>query len=265
MIGIYKIENIINHHIYIGQSINIEERWQEHRRNGSANEQAVNKIWYNYPIYRAMRKYGIDNFKFTILEEVAVEDLNKRERYWIDYYNSYKNGYNATTGGDGHGLFSEEQKDMIIKLWNDNYLMNEISNIVDMDKHTVISILQQYEPSYTIEKARHRGSIASGKAHRKAVDCYDLYNNYLITYDAIATAAQHLHINSAGIIKCCQHQAPYYMNYRFAYHTELLWEIPPDKHLTSRPIYKIENDNEAAITILEYALKKYIINLIMRQ
>ena len=73
MIGIYKIENKINHHVYIGQSINIEARWQEHYRNGSANESFINRAWYNYPLYRALRKYGLENFEFTIIEETSID------------------------------------------------------------------------------------------------------------------------------------------------------------------------------------------------
>ena len=116
MIGIYKIENLLNHHVYIGQSVNIKERWQEHCRNGLADKNASDKIWYNYPIYCAIRKYGLENFTFTILEETSLEELNERERYWINYYNSYHDGYNATTGGDGYCQITEEQRKMIIQM-----------------------------------------------------------------------------------------------------------------------------------------------------
>lgn len=271
MIGIYKIENLLNHHVYIGQSINIEERWQEHRRNGIADKNAEYKIWYNYPIYCAMRKYGLDNFEFTILEETLPEQLNERERYWINYYNSYQNGYNATTGGDGHCQITESQRQKIIEMWNQSYLMNDISAKLQIDKHTIISILKQYEPSYNTEEARYRGSIASGKAHRKSVDCYDIYNNYLRTYNSISDAAKHLNIQETGIINCCKHKSPYYMNYRFAYHKELLWEIPSDRHLASRPIYKIDNTGNKTYylsysdavrrdNITEYSIRKSIKN-----
>lgn len=271
MIGIYKIENLINHHVYIGQSINIKERWQEHYRNGIADESASCKQWYNYPLYRAIRKYGIENFSFTVLEETTPEELNIKERYWINYYDSYNNGYNATTGGDGYSQITEQKKEQIIQMWQESYLMNDISFILNIEKRTVISILQQYEPSYTIEEARRRGSIASGKSHRKPVDCYDIYNHYLRTYNSIREAAKHLNIKETGIIKCCKHTVPYYMNYRFAYHKELLWEIPITKHLTSCPIYK--KDNNGKITyylsyrdavrqenITEYSIRKSIKN-----
>jgi len=51
--------------------------------------------------YRAIRKYGENNFYIELLETTTIDNLNEREKYWISYYNSYKNGYNSTLGGDG--------------------------------------------------------------------------------------------------------------------------------------------------------------------
>ena len=83
-VGIYKIENLITHKVYIGQSRHIEIRWQEHCRPSSDSI-----------ISRAIRKYGKENFSFEILEECEIDDLNQREEYYIQQYNSVKpNGYN---------------------------------------------------------------------------------------------------------------------------------------------------------------------------
>lgn len=51
-------------------------------------------------IYRAIRKYGLENFTFEVLEECPSELLNEREIYWINYFDSYYNGYNCTLGGN---------------------------------------------------------------------------------------------------------------------------------------------------------------------
>ena len=95
--GIYCITNLVNGKKYIGQSKNIEERWKKHKR--SAFNQS--KKEYNKPLYRAIRKYGINNFKFEILEECKVEDLNDKEIYWISFYNvaDSRYGYNLGKGG----------------------------------------------------------------------------------------------------------------------------------------------------------------------
>lgn len=93
--GIYKIENKINKKIYIGQSIEIENRWKKHLYTKD-----------DFLIHRAIQKYGKQCFDFSILEECDVSELNDKEQYWIEYYNSLMpNGYNMTPGGStGAGL-----------------------------------------------------------------------------------------------------------------------------------------------------------------
>ena len=93
--GIYRIENLINHKSYIGQSIDIYERWVEHK--WALNNQQHN----NTHLVRSWYKYGPDNFEFTIIERCNEIELNDREIYWVDYYDAYYNGYNQTKGGDG--------------------------------------------------------------------------------------------------------------------------------------------------------------------
>lgn len=96
IMGIYKIQNLINQKCYIGQSIDIKNRWYEEKRT-AFDITAKN---YEYPISRAFRKYGLENFSFEILEECSQEKLNEREKYWIRYYDSFFHGYNQTLGGD---------------------------------------------------------------------------------------------------------------------------------------------------------------------
>ena len=100
--GIYKIENLVNGKVYIGQSVDIYRRWKAHKY--VSNEE--NREGYNKPLYRAFRKYGIDNFSFEVIEECLEENLTEKEIYYIEQYNSYIGGenanrYNLTTGGEG--------------------------------------------------------------------------------------------------------------------------------------------------------------------
>lgn len=96
-IGIYCITNNINHKKYIGLSKNCEKRWADHRAK-SINSSRKDDL--AKPLYRAMRKYGVHNFNFKILEECSEDQLQEKEIFWIGHYNSYKTGYNATLGGD---------------------------------------------------------------------------------------------------------------------------------------------------------------------
>ena len=99
MTGIYKYTNIINGHSYIGQSKDIFNRKKEHLYR-AFHQYSGNQEW-DKTFYRALRKYGQDNFSFEVLEECPIEKLDEREIYWISYYDSFNNGYNETPGGDG--------------------------------------------------------------------------------------------------------------------------------------------------------------------
>ena len=96
MVGIYKITNKANGKIYVGQSIDIEERWKQHRWKAFN----CNEVGYHSAIHAAMRKYGLDNFAYEVLEQCAAEELDEKERYWINLLNCVvPNGYNILSGG----------------------------------------------------------------------------------------------------------------------------------------------------------------------
>lgn len=91
--GIYKLTNTTNGLIYIGKSENIGNRWREHVKKGIGAE-APNRN----KLYPAMLATGVENFTFEILEECPSEELDSKEAFWIDYFNSKVDGYNATVG-----------------------------------------------------------------------------------------------------------------------------------------------------------------------
>lgn len=94
--GIYRITNLINNKVYIGQSININKRTKEHFYKAELESGQD----YNSPLHRAIRKYGEENFLVELLEECSVEDLDEREKYYIKINNSIiPNGYNISHGG----------------------------------------------------------------------------------------------------------------------------------------------------------------------
>ena len=135
MIGIYKITNLINNDCYIGQSINIYNRWEKEKNNAFN----PNAKCYNYPLYKAIRKYGVQNFSFEIIEECLRKELNEKETYRIKYYDSYYNGYNQTPGGDSTlhmcKLTPEQAQEIIDILSNDKN--SEISHKELAEKYNV--------------------------------------------------------------------------------------------------------------------------------
>lgn len=93
MIGIYKITNPKGK-VYIGQSINIEDRWEKgHKYCVGSGKKLSNSI----------QKYGWENHIPEVLEECSVEELTEKETHWIKYYNSYKKGLNSTEKGGIQG------------------------------------------------------------------------------------------------------------------------------------------------------------------
>ena len=106
---IYLIENKINGHKYVGQTrVKLKERLYQHY--------CESKKYTNRPLYRAINKHGIGNFKVEILEKCLVDTLDEREIYWIDFFDTFKNSqhYNCTLGGEG-GEISDDTKQRISK------------------------------------------------------------------------------------------------------------------------------------------------------
>lgn len=186
MQGIYKFTCKINNKVYIGQSVNIENRFKSHL----SNYNNKNLKDYNTKFYRALRKYGISNFSFEIIEEVKNKELlNSREIFWISYFDSFKNGYNSTQGG---GAVTEncelhpnaknsnkrilQLKELLLKTEisqyelakNFNITQSEVSNINQGKKW---SSLGNYE--YPIRKNEAR---LKGEANPKAVLTDEMVN-----------------------------------------------------------------------------------------
>lgn len=105
---IYKITNNITGKSYIGQTqFFLEFRWKQHLCESRINRKP-NKF------RNAIRKYGIECWKFEIIEVVeCFDDLNKKEQYWISFFDAMKCGYNSTSGGEGGRIISNETKEKI--------------------------------------------------------------------------------------------------------------------------------------------------------
>ena len=86
--GIYKITNIENQMTYVGQAVNIADRWKQHIKRGiGADAPTQNKL------YPAMKKFGPENFTFEIIEKCPRDKLNEREDYWQEFYKAKEFGY----------------------------------------------------------------------------------------------------------------------------------------------------------------------------
>lgn len=132
---IYKIQNLINNRVYIGQTVkSYEKRFQQHKNN-------YDKPYFSQlTLYKAFKKYGLENFSFEPIEEIENEKLDEREKYWIDYYDSYKNGYNMTLGGRLVELYKWDLNE-IINLYNETKSARKVAEIIGCDHSTIDNLL----------------------------------------------------------------------------------------------------------------------------
>lgn len=178
---IYKITNNINGKIYIGKTTRtIRERWKEHLEQTNYKKSKF---------YNALNKYGIDNFTIEEIEECDDSILNEKEIYWINFYNSYENGYNSTGGGDGRKIFSSTQIEQIIKLYQSGYCIRDICTILNSSIETVSFYVKQ-KLKLTDEEIKNNGYKIRGKKQNKPVVQLSLNGIEINTFSSMTEAQE---------------------------------------------------------------------------
>lgn len=111
--GIYAILNFVSNKIYVGQAFNIQKRWKNHRI-GLRLDQHANRY-----LQAAHNKDGQFSFIYYVLEECLIEDLDKREQLWMDFYKSYNRefGYNLNPTA-GNSALGFKHSDETIEAWS---------------------------------------------------------------------------------------------------------------------------------------------------
>ena len=134
---IYKITNRVNNKVYIGQThFTVEHRWKQHIKNYNIEHR-------KQPLYKAFDKYGLDNFYIEPIEEIDSDQLDEREMYWIAYYDSFKNGYNANIGGTGKVYtWTDNQYEEIRSLYLSGFTTKKIAELYKVSAYTIIGVLK---------------------------------------------------------------------------------------------------------------------------
>lgn len=168
---IYKIINDINGKIYIGKTNEtIEKRFQEHCRDYKRETEEKR------PLYSAMNKYGIENFSIEKVEECSIDIVNEREKYWIEYYGSFKNGYNATLGGDGKAYIDRK---LVIETYK------RIQNCIKTAEICGVHISSVYQILEENNIKRKSAQQIAREQNGKSIIMLDLQNNIIKTFSTI--------------------------------------------------------------------------------
>lgn len=147
MLGkIYKITNLVNGKIYVGQTTkSLNERFQRHCW-GTTEKDSYHL---NMAIKKAIKKYGKSNFTIELIEEVEADKLDEREVYWILYYDSYNKGYNCTIGGQNGATrptkLSWTEENEVIEAKYLGFSITEIEKAYNIDRTTVHNIFRRHD------------------------------------------------------------------------------------------------------------------------
>ena len=249
---IYKIENMITHEIYIGQTSNpkgfdgrycfsgkdIERVYAYLKGNKDRNER------HNQHLRRSIEKYGFDMFKVDKVFDVAltIDELNEKETYYIEKFDCFKNGYNQTYGGDNfpRGEYCPNSKRIcqinlngeLIKIWD---CATDASNELGIDQASISMVCKEkrktaggfvwvHEQDYDPDKDYKR--IPQIKDRGKGANPVLLLsddNHFLREFYSINYAAEELGMSVEGVRKICQHKVKK-PRYNLIYKSEYIGE-----------------------------------------
>lgn len=247
MYQIYKITNKINNKSYIGSTNNIKRRWRQHKE---ASIYESNHA-YNYPLMKAFRKDGIDNFTFEIIESCNnYQEMIEHEYNWIIKLNCiYPNGYNQTSHTDspmfdpnisqkmsqtkrekyGKTVCEIDKNNNIIKQWNSIIEASEdtglnrfkISDVCNGRRLTTgerrfrfLINNKIFEPKKQINKTKNNRITSSSKKVEQIKD-----GIVIKTYNSIAIAAKENNCDASGISKVCNGKRKHCGGYEWRYKT----------------------------------------------
>lgn len=231
--GIYCIENKINHKKYIGLSIDIEKRWQQHRT----------ELKYDYHdnshLQRAWNKYGEENFEFYILELCNVNELHEKEKYYIEKYKSSDGnfGYNFTAGGEG--MIGYHHSEETRKKLSEAMIGKKLSD--EWKEHIRAGHKQRVENGLCPDMTHLQDYYNSLK---KKVYCYSaVTGEYITSYESGEETARQLNTNPQAINHVLRNKdAKTVHGYYLTYEGDYLSVADIFKRIYKKPICQIDEE-----------------------
>lgn len=188
MIGVYKITSP-SKRTYIGQSIDIENRWIKYKN--------INNSKVQQKLYRSFIKYGIDNHMFEILEECSIDELDNTEIKWINHFKTNKTGLNILEGG------GNSRKG--VKHTNETKQKMSESHLGKQDTEQTKNKKSQSAKG-KIKNETHRTNLSKScsEAFGRPVIQKSLNGEFIKEWDTGKQAAVELNLSYTSINNCCR-------------------------------------------------------------
>ena len=220
---IYKATSKTTNKVYIGQTTTTLQNRINHHKTASEVK--------NYHFYNAIKKYGFDDFEWEVLEDDIhdINLLNEREKYWINYYNSYEDGYNSTRGGEGYIRRDDE---IILKLFVEGLSVQEICKITGYSRNT---IYRSFQENSLTEDNNNRNKLKIQQRCGFPVLQYDLNGNFIKEWPS-ASSCKEIGNQSAISLVCNQLSLSAY---------GYLWKYKHDERNINEWVIKYKNKKSA--------------------
>lgn len=209
---IYLVTNIITGHQYVGQTgLTIEQRWKRHCDCVRRNEHP------DLPLYKAIKKYGVENFIVSQIEECNNNLLNEREIYWIKYYDTYNNGYNATIGGEFIRKYDSQE---IVDLFLSGKSRKEVAKIIGCSIQAVsYNLNAKLDKEYLLRRQyeQQAKTLSKTSPNKRAIAQFDMNNQLLATYESAKEAERQTGIDHSQIAAVCKGKRRQTHNYIWKY------------------------------------------------
>lgn len=209
---IYLITNTITGHQYVGQtSLTIEKRWKRHCDCVRWNEHP------DLPLYVAMKKYGVEKFIVSQIEECDDSLLNEREVYWIKQYDTYHNGYNATIGGE---FVRKYDGQTIVNLFLSGKSRREVAEIVGCSIYAVNYNLNAKLDQEYLRKRQYEQqakTLSKTAPNKRPIAQFDMNNQLVAIYESAMEAERKTGIGHSQIAAVCKGKRHQTHNYIWRY------------------------------------------------
>lgn len=254
---IYLIENDLNDKKYVGLTTrSVERRWKEHLRQ---TNQLIDEI---------IAELGEEHFRIKVIEDCPDEIIDDREKYWINYYDSFNNGYNMTCGGRAETMvLNTDKMQKTIELWNQGYGQKAITQELSLNVETVHNYLLKNGITSEMIKERHKELV--GKSKSKQVFQYDLQGKLINIWNSIIDIERKGVASRSSVGRCLNGKQKSACGY--------IWSYVPLEDFTIEKIkieqYDLEgnliavydNASLAARTISEQAVSSHILEVCKNQ